>query len=148
MERSQAYKHGIHQNPKIVLSTLWVFILMNMIYADILNTLKPGYLSELEYVGEHISGRTVLFFSILMELPILMIVLSRLLNRKANRILNFIVAPVSILWVIIPSIVMNTGSTPLSYIFFASIETLTMMFILWYAWNWKEISKDTLNSLR
>jgi hypothetical protein len=125
------------QNHKIVLSTLWVFVLMNMIYADILNTLKPHYLQELEYVGENLSGETVLLFAFLMEIPIVMILLSRILNRKANRIANFIAAPISILWVIIPSIVMSDSNTPLSYIFFATVETITMAFILRYAWQWK-----------
>jgi hypothetical protein len=122
---------------KVVLSTLWVFILMNMIYADILNTLKPAYLQELEYVGKNLSGETVLLFAFLMEIPIAMILLSKILNREANRIANFIAAPVSILWVIIPSIVMSDGNTPLSYIFFATIEIITMAYILWYAWKWK-----------
>lgn len=66
-----------------------------------------------------------------------MILLTKILNRKANRIANFIAAPISILWVIIPSIVMSNGNTPLSYIFFATIESITMSFILWYAWQWK-----------
>jgi hypothetical protein len=122
---------------KVTLSILWVFVLMNMIYADILNTLKPSYLQELEYVGEKISGETVLLFALLMEIPIAMILLSRILKRKANRIANYIAAPISILWVIIPSIQMGGGNTPLSYIFFASIETIAMTFILWYAWKWK-----------
>ena len=125
-------------NKKVVLSTLWVFVLMNMIYADILNTLKPEYLQELEYVGNNMSGETVLLFAFLMEVPIAMILLSRILNRKCNRILNFIAAPVSILWVIVPSIVMNGGNSPLSYILFASIESIAMLFIIWYSYRWKK----------
>mgnify|MGYP005989061823 CR=1 FL=1 len=125
-------------NEKVVLSTLWVFVLMNMIYADILNTLKPEYLQELEYVGTNISGETVLYFAFLMEVPITMILLSRILNRKCNRILNFIAAPVSILWVIVPSIVMSEGNSPSTYIFFASIETIAMLVIIWYCYRWKK----------
>ncbi|MCV9386974.1 DUF6326 family protein [Reichenbachiella ulvae] len=123
-------------NEKVVLSTLWVFVLMNMIYADILNTLKPEYLKELEYVGDNISEETVLLFALLMEVPIAMILLSRTLKRKCNRILNLIAAPISILWVIVPSIVLNEGNTSLSYIFFASIETIAMLFIIWYSYRW------------
>jgi len=131
-------KLNLVKDKKIVLSTLWVFVLMNMIYADILNTLKPGYLNELKHVSENISGETILLFAFLMEIPIAMILLSRVLNRKANRIANFISAPVSILWVILPSVVMSNGNPPLSYIFFATIETITMIFIFWYTWKWKE----------
>ena len=136
MERNKNLQSLINDR-KIVLSTLWVFILMNMIYADILNTLKPDYLHELEYVGKNVSDGNVLFFAILMEIPIAMILLSRILNRKANRIANFVAAPLSILWVIVPSMVMSDSSTPLSYVFFASIETICMIFIMWYSWKWK-----------
>jgi hypothetical protein len=137
MKLNQSLQLDLIKDHKMVLSTLWIFVLMNMIYADILNTLKPGYLSELENVGQNMSGETVLFFAFLMEIPIVMILLSRILNRKSNRIANFIAAPLSILWVIVPSIVMSSSSTPLSYIFFATIETLSMVFILWYSWKWE-----------
>lgn len=120
---------------RIVLSVLWVFVLMNMIYADILNTLKPGYLAELEQVSTTMSGVGVLFFAVLMEIPIIMIPLARLLNRRANRIAHFIAVPLSVLWVTVPSIIMP--GTPLSYIFFASVECATMLFLLWYAWKWE-----------
>jgi hypothetical protein len=124
---------------RIILTTLWVFILFNMIYADILNTLKPGYLVEIENVGKTMSGEMVLIFAFLMEIPIVMILLSRFLKPKWNRIANIIASIISILWVILPSFVLgDIGNTPLSYLFFASIETITMLFIIWFAWNWKE----------
>jgi hypothetical protein len=126
------------QNPKIILSTIWVFVLMNMIYADILDTLKPGYLETLEEISQTLSGEAVLFFAILMEVPIIMILLSRILNRKANRLANFIAAPLSILWVVVPSILSMGGSTPLSYVFFATVEVIAMMFIIWYAFHWPQ----------
>ena len=125
---------------KIVLSTVWVFVLMNMIYADIIGTLKPGYLENLDRLSNELSSETVLAFAILMEFPIAMIVLSRILNRRANRTANFIGAPLAILWVVIPSLITSLGSTPLSYIFFASVETLAMLFIIWYAWKWPKSS--------
>jgi hypothetical protein len=129
-------------NKKTVLSFLWIFVLMNMIYADILNTLKPGYLLEIDKVGKTISGETVLFFAVLMEIPIAMILISRLCNRSFNRTINFIASPVTILWVVIPSLIMNNGNTPLSYIFFASVEVATMLFILYYAWKWPKENID------
>lgn len=125
----------------ILLSTLWIFVLMNMIYADILNTLKPSYLTELEHVGTTIPGEVVLIFAFLMEIPIVMILLSRVLNRRANRIANFIAAPISILWVIVPSLVMGGGNTPLSYMFFAGIEVLTMLYIFFLALSWQQESE-------
>ena len=125
-------------NRKIVLSTIWVFVLMNMIYADILGMLKPGYVENLEKLGNELSGEMVLVFAIFMEVPIIMILLSRILKRKANRIANFIAAPLSILWVIVPSLISSLGTTPISYIFFASVESAAMLFIIWYSYNWSE----------
>ena len=121
---------------KIVLSTVWVFVLMNMIYADILGMLKPGYLEGLDQLSHELTSETVLIFSILMEVPIVMILLSRILKRRANRIVNIIGAPLSILWVVVPSLITSLGSTPWSYVFFASVECAAMLYIIWYAYNW------------
>lgn len=109
---------------------------MNMIYADILNTMKPGYLDELESVSTNLSGEVVLIFAFLMEIPIIMIPLARLLNRHANRIAHFIAVPISILWVILPSIL--SPNTPLSYMFFAGVEVLTMLLLMAYALLWPQ----------
>ena len=124
------------QDRKIVLSTLWVFVLINMIYADILGMLKPGYLENLDKLSQELSAETVLLFSLLMEVPIIMILLSRVLNRRANRIANLVAAPLSILWVVVPSLITSLGSTPLSYVFFATVESLAMLYIAWYAFKW------------
>lgn len=125
---------AIGQDRRVLLSITWVFVLMNMIYADILNTLKPSYLDELEYVSTNLSGGVVLLFAVLMEVPIIMIPLSRFANRKTNRLLHLVAVPLSILWVIVPSIV--SSGTPLSYIFFATVEVLAMLFALYVALKW------------
>ena len=121
---------------KIILSTVWVFVLMNMIYADILGMLKPGYIDNLNRLSQELSGEAVLVFSFLMEIPIVMILLSRILKRKANRLANLIAAPLSILWVVVPAFMTSLGSTPLSYVFFATVESLAMLFIAGYAYRW------------
>ncbi|OJJ22466.1 hypothetical protein BKI52_07230 [marine bacterium AO1-C] len=130
-------KTGLLHQRKVVISVVWVFVLMNMIYADILNTLKPGYLEGLEEASKNISGEMVLGFAVLMEIPIIMILLSRVLRRKANRIANLIAAPIAILWVILPAFLISEGgATPLSYMFFATVEVIAMLFIMGYAWQW------------
>ncbi len=127
---------NIKISPQVVLSTTWIFVLVNMIYADILGTLKSGYLENLESLSSTLSEETVLAFALFMEVPIVMILLSRILNRKANRIVNMIGAVLSILWVVVPATITSLGTTPLSYVFFASVETAAMSFIIWYAFNW------------
>ena len=134
MTNSKLFPRPVNRNR--VLSFMWIFVLMNMIYADILNTMKPGYLDELEFVSTEFSGKIVLLFAVLMEIPIIMILLSRFLNRKSNRIAHFIAVPLCILWVIVPSIL--STNTPLSYIFFATVETIAMLLMLLCIWNWEK----------
>ena len=74
----------------------------------------------------------MLVFSILLEIPIAMIVLSRLLKYRANRWANIIAGVITILWVI------GGGNISVSYIFFATIEVACMLLIVWYAWKWTE----------
>ena len=119
---------------KIKLSTLWVFVLFNMVFADIVGFMNPGALETIikGEVGIHITQELLLLFSIMLEIPIAMIFLSRILEYRANRWANIIAAIITILFVI------GGGDTYLSYIFFASIEVVTMLFIIWYAWSWRE----------
>lgn len=126
------------KNPRIVLSTLWVFVMMNMIYADILGTLKPGYVESLQELSTTLSPEIILLFSVLMEVPIIMIPISRFASRKVNRIFNYVFASLSILWVVVPALMTSLGSTPISYVFFAIVECSTMIYIMIYASRWKE----------
>ncbi|MDJ0734289.1 MAG: DUF6326 family protein [Nostocaceae cyanobacterium] len=122
---------------KALLSTMWIFVLLNMVYADILGMLRPGYLEFLDRMSQQLTGITVLLFAILMEIAISMVLLSRVLDYKANRWVHFIAIPLTILWVIVPSLMPSLGdATPLSYFFFASVEVVTMLAIFWYVWKW------------
>ena len=122
---------------KALLSTLWIFVLLNMVYADILGMLRPGYLEFLERMSQQLTGSTVLFFAVLMEIAIAMILLSRVLAYKANRWTHFIAIPMVILWVIVPALMPSLGdTTPPSYVFFASVEVATMLAMFWYVWKW------------
>jgi hypothetical protein len=124
---------------KSLLSTLWIFVLLNMVYADILGMLRPGYLDFLNQMSQQLTGSTVLFFAVFMEVAIAMILLSRVLAYKANRWAHFIAIPLTILWVIVPALMPSLGeTTPLSYVFFASVEVVTMVFMLWYVWQWPQ----------
>ncbi|MEO1352313.1 MAG: DUF6326 family protein [Cyanobacteria bacterium J06635_15] len=134
---------------KSLLSTLWIFVLVNMIYADILGMLRPGYLDFLDQISQQLTGSTVLLFAVFMEVAIAialtcqfaMILLSRVLAYKANRRAHFIAIPLTILWVVVPALMPSLGeTTPLSYVFFASVEVVTMAFMFWYVWQWKSVS--------
>lgn len=124
------------ENMNVRLSTLWVFVMFNMAFADIVGFLNPGMLEEM--IAMKPSQGTLLAFSLLLEIPIAMIVLSRLLKYKANRRTNIFAGTITILWVI------GGGNRSISYIFFATIEVASMVLIIWYAWKWTE-QKNPIN---
>lgn len=115
---------------KMKLSTLWIFVMFNMVFADIVGFLNPGVLGEMATMNPPQS--LLLVFSILLEIPIAMIVLSRVLSHKANRRANLIAGVITIFWVI------GGGNTSASYIFFATVEVACMALIIWYSWKWTE----------
>jgi hypothetical protein len=129
-------REQLKNEPRIVLSTLWIFVLINMIYADIIGMLRPGYLEMLDCYSKELDKVTVLVFSVLMEVPIAMIVLSRLLPTRYNRIAHVIAVPVTVIYVIFGGLT----DPPYSYIFFAAIEIFTMIVIAWMALRYKPTS--------
>ena len=64
----------------------------------------------------------LLLFSILLEIPISMTILSRLLKYRANRQANIVAGAITIFWVI------GGGNTSFSYIFF---HTRSVRFIVY-----------------
>ena len=117
---------------KVRLSTLWIVVMFNMAFADIVGFLNPGALEEIMAgaVGFEITQGLLLVFAILLEIPIAMIILSRILKYSLNRWANIIAVVITILFVV------GGGNTSLSYIFFATIEVVCMLLIIWYAWKW------------
>ena len=68
------------------LSTLWVVVMFNMVFADILTFIKPGALQELwaGQAGVTVTPGLLLVFAILIEIPIAMIFLSRVLKPRTQ----------------------------------------------------------------
>lgn len=128
-------------NIQTKVSTLWVVLLFNMAFADIIGFAYPGALAELMAIGTEgvsfgnvdsvvITPGFLLVAAIFVEIAILMVYLSRVLGRKANRIANFIAAVLTAVFII------GGGSIKLHYIFFASIEIAVLMVIVVLAWGW------------
>lgn len=116
---------------KLKLSTLWIVIMINMIFADIL-----GFVIHFVEGGAvEVPGEvkvTMLIAAIVTQVPIWMIYLARFLKYKINRRLNIAAAAFSMLYVI------GGGDLAPHYIFIASVEVLCMVFIIKTAWQWRE----------
>ena len=130
--------HGGMENMKIKLSMLWLFVTLNYIYADILTLMDSSVLNKLltgQVDGMQITDDFLLIGAILMEIPIAMVVLSRLLAYRANRWAN-IVAGVIKTAAVAGSL--TVGEPALYYSFFAVIEIACTAYIVWLAWNWRQ----------
>ena len=118
---------------KVLLSTLWIVVLINLLKADILSLYIPGTFEEVaEFAGSTPIPVLMLFGAILVEISTVMIIFSRVLTVRFNRWANIIAGVITLtgIW--------GAGSTMPHYIFIASIETICLVTILWTAWSWTE----------
>lgn len=126
----------IKMDMKEKLSLLWIFVLFNYLYCDVLTLTDPSVLVELMTgsVGSlQLTEGFLLGASILMEIPIAMVLLSRVLKYKANRWAN-IIAGAIMTTVQISSLLVGTPT--MYYVFFSIIEITCTSLIVWFAWKW------------
>ncbi|AOW98294.1 hypothetical protein BJP34_01520 [Moorena producens PAL-8-15-08-1] len=123
-------KKTIGIDRKALLSTLWLFFLLNMIFRDIHEFFRPGLLEEIMtgiVNGTKVTDGMLLVGSIMMEIPISMVLLSRVLNYRLNRWANIIAGAITIAFVI------GIGPKDLDDMFFSTIEVVSLSLIVWYA---------------
>lgn len=112
-------------------STLWIVVMFNMIFADILTFEVPGFMQQLwaGELGVQITPVVLLGFAILLEIPIAMIFLSRILNGGASRWANTVAA------VITAAFVVGGGTAYVHALFFAAVEVASLALIVWSVWT-------------
>ncbi len=122
---------------KTRLSTVWIFAMLNYLYCDVVTLMDPGFLKELmagSVDGIRFTQGFLLGAAILMEIPIAMVLLSRLLKYRANRWTNIVAGTIM---TIVQFSSLFFGSSPTNYyIFFSIIEIGSTAFIAWSAWKW------------
>ncbi|MBE9029308.1 hypothetical protein IQ266_05970 [filamentous cyanobacterium LEGE 11480] len=119
---------------KAKLSTLWIFFLLNMIFRDIHEFVEPGFIAEImtgKSNGNPITEQMLLLGGVMIEVPIAMVLLSRLLPYRANRWANIIVA------VIYLSLIIIFGTTDLDDTFHLVMEIAALSCVIWSAWRWR-----------
>lgn len=117
-------------NIKIKLSTLWIVVMLNLIFADILSIMVQLVdQSALDIIGSDVQV-TMAAAAIITNIPMLMIYFSRVLPHRINRSLNIIAAILTLLFVI------GGGSTLPHYLICAGIEVLLLLFIIYSAYQW------------
>jgi hypothetical protein len=124
------------------LSLLWIFALLNYLYADVVALFAIVGSPNLAD-APHLPPWALLGSAVLMEIPIAMIVACRLLPFRANRLANIIAGAIltlvnGFLTFVPPLFGARTPALP-EYLFFATIETVCTSVIIWQAWTWSEV---------
>lgn len=122
---------------KVLLSTLWIFVTLNYLYCDLIGLMDARLLHQ--YLtgtvdGMELTPRFLFAAAVLMEIPIAMVLLARILAPRANRWANIIAAAIK---TVIMVLTLFVGTFTMYYLFFAIIEIATTTFIFFYALQWK-----------
>jgi len=129
------------------LSLLWIFAFLNYLYADVLALWDiVGSLNVADAPHPHLPPWALAGSAVLMEIPIAMIVASRLLPFRANRLANIIAGGImtlvnGFLTYVPPLLGARTPALP-CYLFFATIETVATSVIIWQAWTWSGVEAE------
>lgn len=117
------------------ISTLWIVVLFNMAFADVLSFMFPGFIAKVttgQVDGVTITPFFLLIAAVFLEIAIVMIYLSLALPQRAARMANLAAVLVTILFVV------GGGSLTPHYIFFAGIEVFILLYIAKLSWGWQE----------
>lgn len=118
---------------RVRLSVLWVFVTLNYLYADVIHLFNlVGSNNGAQGSGPHMTQGVWLGFAILLEIPMAMTVMSRILKPRANRWANMVAGTIETAAALLPIIFVPT----LYYLFFVAIEVACTSLIVWYAWSW------------
>jgi hypothetical protein len=131
-EKMNTNKSTTGIDPRIKLSLLWIFVILNMAYADILSLMDPTSIIRGIMAGAPLPPGGLLAGSIVMETSIAMVILSWVLNYKVNRWVSSIIG-VFMSWQIV------IGGHGSYYVFFTIVEVTCILLIIWLAWKWNPV---------
>ena len=122
----------------VKLSTLWITASLSYLYCDIISLMDPELLKQ--YLQGTVNGLAftpgfLLGAAILISIPILMVLLSRVLNYRANRWANITAGTAM---TAVQSLTLLIGWPAPYYLYLSIIEITCTVLIVGYAWKWRE----------
>lgn len=123
---------------KSFISSMWVFLALNYILCDVLSNMEQSVIAELltgKVAGMELTQGFLLIAGISLEIPFIMVILTKLLPKKSNRIVN-IAAGVLMIVYQVGSFAIGTDASQ-HYIFFSIVEILGNLAIIMLALKWQ-----------
>jgi glucan phosphoethanolaminetransferase (alkaline phosphatase superfamily) len=122
---------------KLVLSALWIAMLIVFAYVDIFGFFRADILEaaldgKVATMGVTIDQVFLVFTTVYILIPTLMVVLSLVLRPRVNRIVNIVVALIYAVSIIAACI----GETWAYYFLGSAVEVVLLIAIVRTAWTW------------
>ena len=125
-------------NRESLLSLLWIFLTVNYLFCDVMTLHLASYLEAFlagDVGGMKITEGFLLVFAFIMQVPMIMIVLSRLLTFTLNKYFNIVAG---IITTSVQAFTVLMGGATLHYMFFSFFEICTGLIIIYLAVTWKQ----------
>ena len=124
-------------NRKTLIPFLWIYLTVNYIYCDVFILHDARYLEA--FLSGNVGGMIIteeflLAFSVVMQIPMIMIILSRLLTFRLNKYINIVAGVIT---TSVQAFTVAMGGTKY-YMFFSFFEICTGLLIVYLAVTWKQ----------
>ena len=116
------------QDMRARLSALWLFATLNYLYCDVVTVMDPVKHGSVQLTQGFLLGAAVL-----VEIPMAMVLLSRILKYRASRWASIIAGAVM---TVVQTATLFVAVPTMYYAFFSVIEIASTALIVWFAWKW------------
>lgn len=128
-----------NRNPRVLLSILWIFVMLNFFARDIHELGRPGMLEQMmsgTIDGVVVTDMMMLLGGILIEIPILMTILAFILPSGPNRWTNIGMGLLTMAMIV----AMNL-KPDLDNVFFMGVQLIALIAIVVIALRWRGSSQ-------
>ena len=116
------------QDMKTRLSALWLFVMLTYTYGDVVTLMDPVKHGTIQLTEGFLLGA-----SIFMMIPITMVLFSRILKYRSNRMASIVAGTIMTVSLVLT---LFAAVPTMYYVFFSVIEITCTSLIVWFAWKW------------
>ena len=117
------------QDMKTRLSALWLFAMLTYTYGDVVTLMDPVKHGTIQLTEGFLLGA-----SIFMMIPITMVLFSRILKYRSNRLASIVAGAIMTVALVLT---LFAAVPTMYYVFFSIIEITSTSLIVWFAWKWR-----------
>jgi hypothetical protein len=117
------------QDMKTRLSALWLFAMLTYTYGDVVTLMDPVKHGTIQLTEGFLLGA-----SVFMMIPITMVLFSRILKYRSNRLTSIVAGTIMTVALVLT---LFAAVPTMYYILFSIIEITCTSIIVWFAWKWR-----------